>query len=138
MCITNKFSYVKYTHTKIHLEHAKKQQKSINFPNIPCLIPPIPCHQILAALLRADRKSDIDELCLLAVLCPTFFTEDNNSMNKVGGGVSTLVTALYMPGYKYKRERAVNDLLLARGFGSVVKHSTDDPGIASLIPPHSN
>jgi len=27
---------------------------------------------------------------------------------------------------------------LARGFGSVVKHSTADPGIASSIPPHSN
>jgi len=25
-----------------------------------------------------------------------------------------------------------------RGFGSVVKHSTADPGIASSIPPHSN
>jgi len=27
---------------------------------------------------------------------------------------------------------------LARGFGSVVKHSTADPGIASSIPPHYN
>jgi len=27
---------------------------------------------------------------------------------------------------------------IARGFGSVVKHSTADPGIASSIPPHSN
>jgi len=26
----------------------------------------------------------------------------------------------------------------ARGFCSVVKHSTADPGIASSIPPHSN
>jgi len=26
----------------------------------------------------------------------------------------------------------------ARGFGSVVKHSTADPEIASSIPPHSN
>jgi len=28
--------------------------------------------------------------------------------------------------------------LPARGFGSVVKHLTADPGIASSIPPHSN
>jgi len=27
---------------------------------------------------------------------------------------------------------------LVRGFGSVVKHSTADPGIASSIPPYSN
>ena len=34
---------------------------------------------------------------------------------------------------QYKRSNS-----LARGFGSVVKHSTADPGIASSIPPHSN
>jgi len=29
-------------------------------------------------------------------------------------------------------------IILARGFGSVVKHSTADTGIASSIPPHAN
>ena len=35
---------------------------------------------------------------------------------------------------KGSRQKSKN----ARGFGSVVKHSTADPGIASSIPPHSN
>ena len=36
--------------------------------------------------------------------------------------------------YRYKKFIQVT----ARGLGSVVKHSTADPGIASSIPPRSN
>ena len=43
----------------------------------------------------------------------------------------------FLPWYiGYIKEHCPGEL--ARGFGSVVKHSTADPGIASSIPPHSN
>ena len=42
------------------------------------------------------------------------------------------------PSASLNKSNTPSEITLARGFGSVVKHSTADVGIASSFPPHSN